>query len=98
MEDKLFEKLPGFRENLNPVATAIADIDEPVFRDVHTDNNARTNRISQRAELLRRRTGRVVIRTRAIVDFAQRNAVGSPTTFEGSGVRVVHHDPPVEIS
>src|SRR6267154_4401057 len=74
-------------EYLNSVATTLADIDEPVRRDVDAVERGR--------ELLwiRRRTRFPVVgRRRIIVDLAQRNAVPAPATLECSTFHVVHQD------
>src|SRR5712691_1857649 len=51
VKNKLFDEFARFRKNLDPIRAAVADINQPVFRDVDTDDDACTYGVSQRAEL-----------------------------------------------
>src|SRR2546428_3878208 len=39
VKNKLFDEFARFRKNLDPIRAAVADINQPVFRDVDTDDD-----------------------------------------------------------
>src|ERR1700674_4247649 len=85
-EETTYE-LTLFVKYLNSVVTTLADIHEPVRRDVDAVQRGRE------LLLIRRRTRFPVIgRRRVIVDLAQGDAVAAPATLERAAIHVVHQD------
>src|SRR5450759_5141750 len=80
-------KLTLLGKDLNSVVSTLADIDEPVIRNVDAVERGR------KLLLIGRRARFPVIgRRRVIVDLAQGYAVASPATLECAAVHVIHQD------
>ncbi len=86
MNPELLHELPLLGEHLNPVAAALADVNEPIAREVDAVQRGRELR------LIRRRPRDVIRRCGVIVDLAQRDAFASPSALECAGIHVVHED------
>src|SRR5579863_9383363 len=80
-------KFSFFGEDLNSVASTLADVDEPVIRNVDAMQRGR------KLFLIRRRSRFPVIRRGGvIVDLAEGNAVSAPAPLEGAAVHVIHEN------
>jgi len=81
------DKLPLFREYLDPVLSTFADVDEAFFREFGE------MQIGDEVLFLRRRASDpLVSRDRVIRDLAQRHPVTAPAALEGARIHVVHEN------
>src|SRR5258705_6831106 len=98
MNSKFLYELTLLRKDLHPVASAITHIDKSIVRNIDMDHDTGAYGIIQSAELFWRWIGRIVVESRTVIDFAQRDPIGSPAALEGPGVGVVHNDAPIHVA
>src|SRR5207244_13207798 len=98
MNSQFLYEFAFHRKDLHTVASAVTDIYKTVVRNIDIDHDAGPYGITQRAELFWWRAGRIVVETRTVIDFAQRNPIGSPAALKGAGVGVIHNAPPVHVA
>ena len=82
MDEEFLYEFTFLREDLDPVAFEIANVNESIAGYVNADQCS--------SELF--------VGSLAIADLTQWYAVGSPASFEGTGVGLVHNDAAVEVA
>ena len=89
-DEIFFDELALFREYLDAVAAAIADVDQAIVRNLDAMNGV--------AEIFRRRPVRVVGRGRVVVELIDCDAVSAPGALEFPAFGIPYHDPLIDVA